>query len=122
AKDEVMKCNPDLYFNYATLKKSHTKATRLAGETVGNMRTVIAGIGFVVAQFWLYASYALRLCIDFKIRTIELDGKRIQLQIWDTAGQEQFKIITTGFPYLIVLSICPSRSSGAERVRAVFRF
>ena len=36
--------------------------------------------------------------IDFKIRTIELDGKRIKLQIWDTAGQERFRTITTGFP------------------------
>ncbi|KAI3386270.1 hypothetical protein SNEBB_007612 [Seison nebaliae] len=35
--------------------------------------------------------------IDFKIRTIELDGKKIKLQIWDTAGQERFKTITTAY-------------------------
>jgi GTPase SAR1 family protein len=41
--------------------------------------------------------FMLVLCrIDFKIRTIELDGKRIKLQIWDTAGQERFRTITTG--------------------------
>ena len=27
--------------------------------------------------------------IDFKIKTIELRGKKIKLQIWDTAGQER---------------------------------
>ncbi|CAH2042164.1 unnamed protein product, partial [Thlaspi arvense] len=32
--------------------------------------------------------------IDFKIRTIELDGKHIKLQIWDTAGEERFRTIT----------------------------
>ncbi|XP_056595346.1 ras-related protein Rab-8B-like [Triplophysa dalaica] len=35
--------------------------------------------------------------IDFKIRTIELNGKRIKLQIWDTAGQERFRTITTAY-------------------------
>ena len=35
--------------------------------------------------------------IDFKIRTIELDGKKIKLQIWDTAGQERFCTITTAY-------------------------
>uniref|UniRef100_A0A674PGQ0 small monomeric GTPase n=1 Tax=Takifugu rubripes TaxID=31033 RepID=A0A674PGQ0_TAKRU len=35
--------------------------------------------------------------IDFKIRTIELDGKRVKLQIWDTAGQERFRTITTAY-------------------------
>ena len=32
--------------------------------------------------------------IDFKIKTINLDGKTIKLQIWDTAGQERFRTIT----------------------------
>mmetsp|Transcript_42837 Transcript_42837/g.93877 ORF Transcript_42837/g.93877 Transcript_42837/m.93877 type:complete len:215 (-) Transcript_42837:592-1236(-) len=35
--------------------------------------------------------------IDFKIRTITLDDKRIKLQIWDTAGQERFRTITTAY-------------------------
>merc|ERR1712066_22512 len=35
--------------------------------------------------------------IDFKIRTIEVDGKRLKLQIWDTAGQERFRTITTAY-------------------------
>lgn len=40
--------------------------------------------------------YNLLHRIDFKIRNVELDGKRIKLQIWDTAGQERFRTITTG--------------------------
>ena len=35
--------------------------------------------------------------IDFKIRTITLDDKKIKLQIWDTAGQERFRTITTAY-------------------------
>jgi len=35
--------------------------------------------------------------IDFKIKTIEIDGKRVKLQIWDTAGQERFHTITTSY-------------------------
>lgn len=42
-------------------------------------------------------SFITTIGIDFKIRTITLDGKRIKLQIWDTAGQERFKTITTAY-------------------------
>ena len=35
--------------------------------------------------------------IDFKIRTVEIEGKKIKLQIWDTAGQERFRTITTAY-------------------------
>jgi Ras-related protein Rab-8A len=35
--------------------------------------------------------------IDFKIKNIQLGGKRIKLQIWDTAGQERFRTITTSY-------------------------
>lgn len=42
-------------------------------------------------------SFITTIGIDFKIRTIELDGKKIKLQIWDTAGQERFRTITTAY-------------------------
>ncbi|KAJ3680828.1 hypothetical protein LUZ60_015317 [Juncus effusus] len=42
-------------------------------------------------------SFITTIGIDFKIRTIELDQKRIKLQIWDTAGQERFRTITTAY-------------------------
>ena len=35
--------------------------------------------------------------VDFKIRTIDVDGKTIKLQIWDTSGQERFKTITSSY-------------------------
>jgi len=42
-------------------------------------------------------SFITTIGIDFKIRTIELDGKKIKLQIWDPAGQERFRTITTAY-------------------------
>lgn len=36
-------------------------------------------------------------CTWQKIRTIQLDGKTIKLQIWDTAGQERFRTITSSY-------------------------
>lgn len=35
--------------------------------------------------------------VDFKIRTVEVDGKVVKLQIWDTAGQDRFRTITASY-------------------------
>ncbi|KAK2703717.1 ras-related protein Rab-8B-like [Artemia franciscana] len=35
-------------------------------------------------------SYQETFGIDFKVKMLEIDGKKIKLQIWDTAGQERF--------------------------------
>merc|ERR1711918_299996 len=41
--------------------------------------------------------YISTIGVDFKIRTVEIDGKVIKLQIWDTAGQERFRTITSSY-------------------------
>ncbi|KAF5284645.1 hypothetical protein FQR65_LT13476 [Abscondita terminalis] len=42
-------------------------------------------------------SYITTIGVDFKIRTVTIDGQRIKLQIWDTAGQERFRTITSTY-------------------------
>ncbi|KAL3850701.1 hypothetical protein ACJIZ3_012583 [Penstemon smallii] len=55
-------------------------------------------------------SFITTIGIDFKIRTVELDGKRIKLQIWDTAGQERFRTITTAMGILLVYDVTDESS------------
>ena len=42
-------------------------------------------------------TYISTIGVDFKIRTIEIAGKSVKLQIWDTAGQERFRTITSSY-------------------------
>src|SRR5438552_15887916 len=64
-------------------------------------------------------SFITTIGIDFKIRTIDLDGKRVKLQIWDTAGQERFRTITTAYyrgamGILLVYDVTDERSFGSR--------
>lgn len=39
----------------------------------------------------------LTIGVDFKTKTIVIDGNRVKLAIWDTAGQERFRTLTPGY-------------------------
>ena len=42
-------------------------------------------------------SYVTTIGVDFKIKTLDIDGKSCKLQIWDTAGQERFRNIISSY-------------------------
>lgn len=42
-------------------------------------------------------NYLTTIGVDFRFRTLTIDGKQIKLQIWDTAGQERFRTITSAY-------------------------
>jgi len=42
-------------------------------------------------------SHISTIGVDFKIKTLNCEGKVIKLQIWDTAGQERFRTITSSY-------------------------
>jgi small GTP-binding protein len=39
-------------------------------------------------------SHVATIGIDFKVKSVSVDGFKIKLQIWDTAGQERFRNLT----------------------------
>jgi len=41
--------------------------------------------------------YMPTIGIDFRLKTIEMNGKQIKVQVWDTAGQERFRTITHNY-------------------------
>ena len=50
-------------------------------------------------------TYITTIGVDFKIRTLDIDGERVKLQIWDTAGQERFRTITSTYDEYLLLCV-----------------
>jgi GTPase SAR1 family protein len=34
--------------------------------------------------------------VDFKVKIVDMAGKKVKIQIWDTAGQEKYRTINAG--------------------------
>ena len=49
--------------------------------------------------------HELTIGVEFGARNVEVDGKMIKLQIWDTAGQESFRSITRRYIYTNIIRI-----------------
>jgi len=43
------------------------------------------------------SSFTATIGVDFRTKTVECEGKVIQLHIWDTAGQERYAAVTTSY-------------------------
>ncbi|XP_066550513.1 ras-related protein Rab-15 [Amia ocellicauda] len=41
-----------------------------------------------------HSSHISTIGVDFKMKTLEVDGIKVRIQIWDTAGQERYQTIT----------------------------
>ena len=35
--------------------------------------------------------------VDFKVKTLEINNKKVKMQIWDTAGQERFRTVVSTY-------------------------
>src|SRR5438552_4082923 len=42
-------------------------------------------------------SHDMTIGVEFGSRVIDIEGKKIKIQLWDTAGQESFKSITLSY-------------------------
>ncbi len=62
-------------------------------------------------------NYVATIGVDFKIKMLQIEDKRVKMQIWDTAGQERFRNITQTYykgaaGIILAYSITDNRSYG----------
>lgn len=84
------------------------KVAVIGDSSVGKTNILLR---YVTAEY--SQSHITTIGIDFKVKTINLNGFKIKLQIWDTAGQERFRNLT-GTIYqgaeaiILVITLCHS--------------
>lgn len=82
---------------------------------IGNSSVGKSSLLMRFADDTFHEAFLPTIGVDFKIRTILNEGSLVKLQMWDTAGQEKFRNITTAYykgsqGVLLVYDICDRKS------------
>ncbi|KAF8794390.1 ras-related protein Rab-3-like [Argiope bruennichi] len=64
---------------------------------IGNSSVGKTSFLFRYAEDAFTSAFVSTVGIDFKVKTVFRQDKRVKLQIWDTAGQERYRTITTAY-------------------------
>lgn len=64
---------------------------------IGNSSVGKTSFLFRYADDSFTSAFVSTVGIDFKVKTVFRNDKRVKLQIWDTAGQERYRTITTAY-------------------------
>ncbi|KAG0266309.1 hypothetical protein BG011_002717 [Mortierella polycephala] len=85
------------------MSDSHSSSS----ETVATLKLLLIGssgtgkssllMRFVDGVFLAPDEISATIGVDFKVKVIDVDGKKYKLTIWDTAGQERFRTLTSSY-------------------------
>ena len=83
-------------------RKSRSKTTKdhdyfMKVVLVGNSAVGKSSLMMRFADDEFKESYVNTIGVDFRFKTILIDGARVKIQIWDTAGQEKFRTLTSTY-------------------------
>ncbi|KAG0030354.1 Ras- protein Rab-18 [Podila clonocystis] len=78
-----------------------------SSETVATLKLLLIGssgtgkssllMRFVDGVFLAPDEISATIGVDFKVKVIDVEGKKYKLTIWDTAGQERFRTLTSSY-------------------------
>ena len=68
------------------------KVLLLGNSDVGKVSLLLSYIDKVCSDI-----YVPTIGADFRVKTLELENKKIKMQIWDTAGQERFRNVISSY-------------------------
>jgi Ras-related protein Rab-1A len=100
------KCRAVFYPSQLGLSQSSNNGNKMAQESYDHLFKLLlvgdsgTGKSNILSRFsdnTFTDAFVSTIGVDFKVRTLPIEGKTAKLQIWDTAGQERFRTITSSY-------------------------